>query len=80
MRIQQDILATLTYFDLFQYPLTQIEVAQFLRHTWAPADVNFALQELCAGNWIYHFDECYSLQNDPSLALRRRKGNARGKK
>ncbi|WP_345257055.1 hypothetical protein [Flaviaesturariibacter amylovorans] len=74
-----DILATLTYFDLFHYPLTAVELRLFSHHTHTPAAIGAALRELLAAKQVYCFDELYTLHNDPSLAPRRRAGNAKAR-
>jgi predicted nucleotidyltransferase len=77
--VKQDILATLSYFDIFDYPLVQTEIFQFLRHVYPQKEFTEALQELCIENWIYKLDEFYSLQDNYSLVVRRKDGNARAK-
>jgi predicted nucleotidyltransferase len=77
--VKRDILSTLAYFDLFQYPLTQTEVYMFLQRPCSAEEFGQAMQSLAAGNWVYKFDEFYSLQNDYSLITRRRKGNVRAR-
>lgn len=77
--MKQDILATLSYFDIFDYPLTQTEIMQYLNQSSNSGELSAALYELASENWIYSFDECYSLKDDYRLVLRRRSGylNAR---
>lgn len=79
MCVKQDILATLSYFDIFDYPLTQTEIAQFLKTTCSSAEFTNDLHMLTIENWVYKFDEFYTLQNNYSLIQRRRKGNAKAK-
>ena len=79
MCVKQDILATLTYFDIFDYPLVQTEIFQFLRHSYPQKEFTKALHELCIENWIYKLDEYYSLQDNYSLVIRRKDGNSRAK-
>ena len=75
MCVKQDILATLTYFDIFDYPLTQTEIAQFLKSAYAQDDFTESLHHLTRENWIYKFDDFYTLQENYSLVIRRMKGN-----
>jgi predicted nucleotidyltransferase len=77
--VKQDILATLSYFDIFNYPLTQTEIAQFLKTTYCQQEFVEDLHNLTMENWIYKFDEFYSLQDNSSFVQRRRKGNVKAK-
>lgn len=73
MCVKQDILATLSYFDIFDCPLTQTEIARFLKSPYLQAELVKDLNELTMENWIYKFDEFYSLQADYLLIQRRKK-------
>jgi predicted nucleotidyltransferase len=77
--VKQDILATLAYFDLFDYPLTQTEIAQFLKISYCTEEFAEDLYSLATENWIFRFDEFYSLQDNYSLVQRRREGNTRAR-
>ena len=79
MCVKQDILATLSYFDIFDYPLTQTEIAQFLKSSYSQVEFIEDLNHLTIENWIYKFDEFYMLQDDYSLVQRRRIGNTHAK-
>lgn len=79
MCVKQDILAALSYFDIFDYPLTQTEIFQYLRSTYPLRSVQEGLQELTMENWIFKFDEFYSLQDNYGLIGRRRQGNIRAR-
>ena len=79
MCLKHDILATLAYFDIFDYPLTQTEIFQFLGHLHPHKDFTDALDELEMENWIYRFDQYYAIQDYEALSERRRLGNARAK-
>lgn len=79
MCVKQDILATLSYFDIFDYPLTLTEIVQFLKTDYAHEEFTEDLQNLAMENWIYKLDEFYSLREDYSLVQRRREGNMRAK-
>jgi hypothetical protein len=67
-------LRALLYFDIFNYPLTAEEVARF-----SFAVINFSpealLENLVSRKVLYKFQNFYSLQSDPQIALRRIKGN-----
>jgi predicted nucleotidyltransferase len=77
--VKQDILATLSYFEIFDYPLTQTEIAQFLKSPYCQDEFTEDLNYLIAEGWIFKFDEFYMLQENYSLVRRRRKGNIRAK-
>jgi predicted nucleotidyltransferase len=79
LSVKYHILATLSYFDLFDYPLTQTELVQFSKITYDHAEFTDALRNLLMENWIYKFDEFYLLREDYSLVQRRRKGNLKAK-
>lgn len=80
MPANHDILAALSYFDLFDYPLTQAEIFQFLRTPLSHSAYVHELDGLVREGWVFCYDDCYSLQDDPALAVRRRKGNAAARK
>ena len=77
--IKNDILSTLTYFDLFNYPLTQTEILLFSTHFHLKTDTELALQKLVDQKLVYYFDEFYTLQNDYNIISRRRRGNLKAK-
>ena len=77
--MKHDILATLSYFDIFDYPLTQGEIYQFLGKSHLQPEFHVGLNQLVFESWIYKFDEFYTLQDNYSLVSRRRKGNARAR-
>ena len=79
MCVKYDILATLSYFDIFDYPITQTEIGQFLPNTYPQQELLNGLRELTAQNWIYKFDEFYSLQDNYSLIIKRKQGNIRAR-
>ena len=79
MSVKKEILATLSYFDLFSYPLKPIEVIQFLGAVCTTQEVTAALCELEQEQAIFKLDEFYSLQNDFALISRRKKGNIKAR-
>jgi hypothetical protein len=73
--IQQDILKALAYFDIFRYPLTVEEITLFLH---SPAPVNEVYLQaliLLKERKIFAITGLFMLQDDVSLAERRKKGN-----
>ena len=73
--IREDILKALTYFDIFHYPITKEEIRTFLNHAVQQPEFEEILAGLTGDKIIFKLDDFYSLQNDPALAERRRKGN-----
>lgn len=69
------ILKVLVYFDLFRYPLKGEEIYVFLDQFLNREDFDKILDHLSKQQRVFQLDEFYSLQNDYSLAERRRKGN-----
>jgi predicted nucleotidyltransferase len=78
--IKENILATLAYFDLFDYPLTGAEVFLFLGKKYRQPDFDAALNGLLLGGAIYGFDKYYTLKNDHYLVVRRLEGNRQAAK
>jgi predicted nucleotidyltransferase len=73
--IEENILSTLTYFDLFSYPLNRGEIYLFLPVKCDMNNFNYALNSLVNEQHIYRFEKFYSLRNDHFLIERRTKGN-----
>jgi predicted nucleotidyltransferase len=73
--IKKNILATLAYFDVFNYPLTQSEIFLFLAKRYDLAVFSNAVISLVAEHAIYKFDNFYTLKNDINIAKRRTAGN-----
>ena len=75
LRIKKDILATLTYFNMFDYPLKKREVYIFLGHKADPQEFEKALNNLMDESAIFKIGEFYCLLNNYALAERRCRGN-----
>jgi len=73
--IKEDILATLAYFDLFNYPITRGEIYLFLQNKYDYEVFDDALNCLLKGELIHMFDKFYTLRNDHYLIVRRNEGN-----
>lgn len=71
----QNILKTLGYFDLFQYPLTREEIYLFNPVVVHADAINRELDILVNDTAVFSIGEFYSLHNNPALAQRRRDGN-----
>ncbi len=75
MPVKSDILSALAYFDLFNYPLTQREIWQFLGNTCNGKEFNESLSELVQSALVHEFGEMYSMRNDDAIVLYRSEGN-----
>jgi len=73
--IKKNILATLAYFDVFNYPLTRPEIFLFLENRYDSLSFYDALHCLIAEGAIYKFGDFYTLKNTIEIAERRTKGN-----
>ena len=74
-RIRKDILATLTYFNMFDYPLRKREIYIFLAHKEEMDVFDMELNALVEASLVFTLGEFYCLFNNHALAERRRKGN-----
>ncbi len=75
--LQQSVIKTLLYYDIFNYPLKITEVYRFLpTNSVRPNDVEEALEQLCNRQLVFRFDEFFSIQNNVENIIRRKKGNA----
>ena len=77
MKINKSILKVLVYFGVFNYPVSESEIQFFLDQTIGKKELQEALEQLVNDQYIFKLGEFYSLINDPCLAERRIKGNAR---
>ncbi|MBL6449795.1 hypothetical protein JMN32_26020 [Fulvivirga sp. 29W222] len=75
-QLSNDLLKTLLYFDIFQYPLTKEELLFFCPASCKDHQVDLALVELINKGMIYKFERFYSLHNEPALIERRLTGNS----
>lgn len=75
--IKKNILATLAYFDLFNYPLTSDEMLLYLPVKCEQAEFEQAVMLLVIDRLIYRFDKFYTLKNDYFLIERRIRGNVK---
>lgn len=75
LEVKENILETLAYFDLFNYPLTRGEVYIFLKNKYHYEDFDGALGCLLNEGKIHLFDKFYTLKNDHYLVIRRNEGN-----
>jgi hypothetical protein len=79
--LECNVVKTLAYFDIFQYPLTAEEIFRFLQLKDIPfTELKHALDELTQFQLIYHFDKFYSLRKDEKLVAKRLKANHEAEK
>lgn len=74
--LENAILRTLSYFDIFSYPLNTSEILNFLPERASLYELEKALHQLMVENEITQVGDLYSLQSDDKLFTRRRNGNA----
>ncbi len=72
---KQSILGALAYYDIFHYPLTAGEIGQFMDRVADDRDLQQDLSALKEQGLIFFHHGFYSLQDNPLLSHRRRKGN-----
>lgn len=77
LKIEASILKTLTYFDLFRYPLKVAEIKAFIDLSIPEDKLLASLNDLVLDKRVFILAEFYSLQDDLSLIERRRNGNKR---
>lgn len=75
--IKDDILATLAYFDIFNYPLTIGEIFLFLQNKYDQHEFDIAVKYMVGNHHIFQFGGFYSLKNDYAVIERRIQGNAK---
>jgi len=68
-------LRVLTYFDLFDYPLTREEIGLFMDKKVTPDELTTAIDQLEESGLIIPHDNYYCLKNAESLVNRREEGN-----
>jgi hypothetical protein len=79
--LEQHVIKTLLYFDIFNYPLKPDEVFHFLGvNSASEKDVSQALNMLADQQYLFQLRNFYSIQNDESLLARRLKGNQQAEK
>ncbi len=77
--IKKDILATIAYFNMFDYPLRMNEIFQFLGHNDDFNEFERSLNHLTNESVIFKSGEFYSLHDNPSLGIRRQLGFEKAK-
>lgn len=78
--LQQSILKTLAYYDIFNHPLTAAEIKMFMDKPCSDLQLNGALAELAKEKVIFKTKEFYQLKYDDSLTSERLKANKAAEK
>lgn len=73
--IEISILKTITYFNVFSYPVTAEEIYFFLDRPVSNQELEDAISHLVTIKQIWQFENFYMLFNDPLLIQRRIEGN-----
>jgi hypothetical protein len=77
--IKKDILATIAYFNIFDFPLKKNEIFLYLGHCDNYTEFEKALNFLAAESVIFRIGDFYSLHNNPALAGKRQNGYEKAK-
>jgi len=75
LNIEESILRTLTYFDLFHYPLLLTEIRDFLDRELSVIQLSKCLDGLIAAKRVFRYQEFYMLHANPLLVHRRKEEN-----
>jgi hypothetical protein len=79
--VEEKIILTLMYFDIFNYPLKVDEIIRFLgTNHITEDDIRNELVMLRRKRFVYQFDNLFTLQNNEANVTRRLRGNVRAKK
>lgn len=73
--LEEKVLNTLVYFDIFNYPLKAPEVFSFIRSNVSQQCVSECLHELTKRGHVFSFGDLYSLHADERNCQRRISGN-----
>jgi hypothetical protein len=71
------VLKALSYFDLFDYPLTRDEIGQFMDERVSAPELDCTLRALANARLVMTHKDYYSLRNVIALVKRREAGNER---
>ncbi len=73
--IQEAVIKTLLYYDIFNYPLTASEIHRFCALKETQSQIDNALRGLLTEGHVFKFDELYSLHDNEQMIQRRLSGN-----
>ena len=74
------ILKTLAYFDIFEYPLSETEIQNFLQEKIDEPLFTEVIKQLVLDKMIFSLNGFYSLDSNPARVQRRLEGNTRATK
>src|SRR5690242_6624248 len=77
---RESILKVITYFDIFQYPVTAVEIRYFMDIPCNQERLEYLLQDLLRDEIIFETQGFYTLHKNSSLGIKRIKENAAAKK
>jgi hypothetical protein len=75
VEVQYAVLNTLSYFQVFEYPLTRADIRKYLSVECTPEVLEAALSRLTKLKVIYCIDQYFCLKNDIRLVYRRKQIN-----
>jgi hypothetical protein len=75
VNIETSILKVISYFDIFNYPLSKDEIGLFLDQKVSANYLSIALQKLVDDKCLFSHDEFYSLHDKYAMVENRRCGN-----
>src|SRR5687768_10358338 len=80
-QVDVQIIRTLLYYDIFNYPLTVDEIYKFLgiKHQ-DESIISLRLNSLCDRNIVYNYKDLFGLKNSRENVNRRLKGNTAAEK
>jgi hypothetical protein len=73
--VQDAVIKTLLYYDIFNYPLTASEIHQFCPLKERAEEINTALDNLVRDGFLFKFDHLYALHDNAAMIQRRLSGN-----
>jgi predicted nucleotidyltransferase len=75
--LKPEIIATLSYFNLFKHPLTADEIFEFLAEKTDREHLQMTLNKMVDDGSIYHYEGYYLPENKPEYLNRRKAGAER---
>ncbi|MEP6846159.1 MAG: hypothetical protein ABI861_09150 [Panacibacter sp.] len=79
-RLQQSIIRTVAYFDIFHHPMKPAEIRSFLDMRCSEQELNRSLAALVKEKILFRSATFYQLKHDDSIAAERIKANALAEK